>query len=111
MHLQDGNPPLDVGAVEHYLAVEAAWAQESGVQHVGAVGGCYHYDVRLAVEPVHLHQYLVQRLVPLVLGSCVACPTVASHGVNLINEDNAGGVTLGLLEQVADAAATHPHDN
>src|SRR5438105_8707890 len=111
MDLQDGNAALDVGAVKHYLAVKAAWAQQGGVQHVGTVGGCYHYDVRLAVEPVHLHQYLVQRLVPLVLRSRMACPTGASYCVNLINEDNAGGVALSLVEEVPDAAGTNPDEH
>ncbi len=37
--LQDGHAALDVGAVEHDLAVEAAGAQQRRVEHVGAVGG------------------------------------------------------------------------
>ena len=104
MHLQDGLAAVDVGPVQHHLAVEAAGAQQGRVQDVGPVGGRQDDDVGVGVEAVHLHQDLVQRLLALVVGAAQAGAAVAADGVQLVDEDDAGRVLLGLIEQVAHAA-------
>ena len=58
----------------------------------------------LDVEAVHLDQQLVQRLLALVVAAAQAGAAVAADGVDLVHEDDARGVRLGLLEQVAHAA-------
>src|ERR687893_786452 len=92
-----------VWAADHDLAVEAAWAKQRGVEDVRAVGGRDEDDVVLHLEAVHLHQELVQRLLTLVVAAAEAGAAVATHRVDLVHEDDAGGVLLGLLEQVAHA--------
>ena len=101
--LEDLRAALAVGAVDHDLAVEAARAQQRGVEDVRAVGGRDEDDVVLHLEAVHLDEQLVERLLALVVTAAHAGAAVAADGVDLVHEDDAGGVLLGLLEQVAHA--------
>ena len=96
--------PVDVGVGHHHLAVEAARTQQGRVEHVGAVGGGDQDDALVGLEAVHLHQQLVQRLLALVVAAAQARAAMAADGVDLVDEDDAGGVLLGLLEHVAHAA-------
>ena len=102
--VEDLAPALDVGAVEDDLAVEAARAQERGVEDVGAVGGGDDDDVRVRVEAVHLDQDLVQGLLALVVRAAEPGAALPADRVDLVDEDDARAVALGLLEQVAHAA-------
>ena len=96
--------PLQVGRVDADLAVEAAGAQQRGVEDVGTVGRRDQDDVGLDVEAVHLDEQLVERLLALVVAAAHAGAAVAADGVDLVDEDDGRRVLLGLLEQVAHAA-------
>ena len=95
---------LEVGRVDADLAVEAAGAQQRGVEDVGAVRRRDEDDVRLGVEAVHLDEQLVQRLLALVVPAAEAGAAVAADRVDLVDEDDGRRVLLGLVEQVAHAA-------
>jgi hypothetical protein len=101
--LEDLRAALAVGAVDGDLAVEAAGAQQRRVEDVGPVGGGDQDDVVLRLEAVHLDEQLVERLLALVVAAAEAGAAVAADGVDLVHEDDAGAVLLGLLEQVAHA--------
>ena len=101
--LEDLRAALAVGAVDGDLAVEAARAQQRRVEDVGPVGGRDHDDVVLRLEAVHLDEQLVERLLALVVTAAEAGAAVAPDGVDLVHEDDAGAVLLGLLEEVAHA--------
>jgi hypothetical protein len=103
VHLEDLGAALAVGTVHRDLAVEATGAQQRRVEDVGPVGGRDHDDVVLRLEAVHLDQQLVERLLALVVAAAETGAAVAPDGVDLIHEDDAGAVLLGLLEQVANA--------
>ena len=94
----------EVGGVDADLAVEAAGAQQRRVEHVGPVGGGDQDHAAADVEAVHLDQQLVEGLLALVVAAAHAGAAVAADGVDLVDEDDRGGVLLGLLEQVADPA-------
>ena len=102
--LEDLLAALAVGAVDDDLAVEAAGPQQRRVEDVGPVGGGDQDDVVLHLEAVHLDEELVQGLLALVVTAAHAGAAVAADGVDLVHEDDAGRVLLGLLEEVADAA-------
>ena len=72
VHLEDLEPALEVGAVHHHPAVEAAGAEQGGIQHVGAVGGGDQDHAFVAFEAVHLHQQLVEGLLALVVAAAQA---------------------------------------
>ena len=67
VHAQDLLAPQQVGPVHDDLTVEAARPHERRVQDVGAVRGGHDDDALAGVEPVHLDQQLVQRLLALVV--------------------------------------------
>ena len=88
--LEDLLAALQVGPVDHDLAVEAAGAQQRGVEDLRPVGGGQEDDALLRVEAVHLGQELVERLLPLVVAAHHgADASRLSHGVQLVDEDDA----------------------
>ena len=101
--LEDLRAPLAVRPVDDHLAVEAARPQQRRVEDVGPVRGGDQDDVVLHLEAVHLDQQLVQRLLALVVAAAEAGAAVTADGVDLVHEDDAGRVLLGLLEEVTHA--------
>ena len=67
VHAQDRSAPGHVRGLDGHLTVEAARAQQRGVEHVRAVGSGDEDDVGRGVEAVHLHQQLVEGLLALVV--------------------------------------------
>ena len=104
VHVEDLLAPDAVRPVDDDLAVEAPGAKEGRVEDVGPVGGRDQDHVVLHLEAVHLDEELVQRLLALVVAAAHAGAAMAADGVDLVHEDDAGRVLLGLLEQVANAA-------
>ena len=102
--LEDRAAAADVRPVEHHVAVEAARAEQRGVEDVGPVGGRDHDHVLVGLESVHLDEELVEGLLALVVTTAEAGATLASDRVDLVHEDDARRVLLGLVEEVADAA-------
>ena len=103
VHLQDLLAAGDVRVGHDDLAVEAAGTQQRGVEHVRAVGGGDDDDAFVGLEAVHLDEQLVQRLLALVVAAAEAGAAVPADGIDLVDEDDAGRVLLGLLEHVAHA--------
>ncbi len=85
------------------LAVEAAGPQQRRVEDVGPVGGRDQDDALALAEAVHLDEQLVEGLLAFVVAAAEAGAALAADGVDLVDEDDARAVLLGLLEQV-----THP---
>ena len=92
-----------VGPVDDDLTVEAAGAEQRRVEDVGPVRRCDQDDVVLQLEPVHLDEELVQRLLALVVAAAEAGAAMAADRVDLVHEDDARRRLLRLLEQVAHA--------
>ena len=111
MNPEDSLASLHVGEVDHHLTVEAPRAQECRIEDVGTVGRGKEDDPLVGLEPVHLDQQRVQGLLPLVVATAQPGATVPSHGVDLVDEDDAGRVRLPLLEEVADPGRTHSHEH
>ncbi len=100
---EDALAALHVRTVDDDAAVEAARAEERRVEDVGPVGGRDEDDALVRLEAVHLHEELVEGLLALVVPAAEAGAAVAADGVDFVDEDDAGGVLLALLEEVADA--------
>ena len=93
-----------------YLSVKASGAEQRLVEYIYAIGGGQDDNTAIRAESVHLRQQLVERALAFVVtahgGSLGTCP---SHGVYLINEDDAGRLLLGLAEEIAYARRAHAH--
>src|SRR5262249_2427017 len=90
-----------IGKRNHHTAIEAAGPQQGRIKNVRAVGGRDQDYAFVGLKAVHLHQQLVERLLALVVPAAQTCATMAAHGVNFVDEDDARRVLLALLKQVA----------
>ena len=108
---QDLLAALEVGQLHGHPAVKATGAGEGRVQRLRAVGGGQNDDAVVVLKAIHLGQQLVQGLLPLVVAAVLAAVALLANGVDLINEDDAGGFLLGLLEQVTDFGSAHAHEH
>ena len=113
MDLEDLHAALAVGRLDRDAAVEAPRAQQRRVEDLGAVRGAEDDHVRAGLEPVHLGQDLVERLLALVVPAADPAHVArarAADRVELVDEDDRRRRLLGLLEQVAHARGAHAHD-
>ena len=107
--LEDGDAALEIGAVDDDAAVKAAGAQQGLVQDLGAVGRADDQDTLGGLETVHLGEQLIEGLLALLVASAVAGIAAAADGVDLIDENNAGRIFIGFLEQVADTGCAYAY--
>ena len=96
-HLEDLPPALDVRVRDLDVAVEPAGPDQRGVQRLREVGRPDHNQPLGRLEAIELDQHLVQRHLHVVL---VFRVTLASDGVNLVDEDDAGRVSFCGREEV-----------
>ena len=111
VYFQDCLPTRHVRQVQRDPAVEPPRPQQRRVQNVRPVRGRDYYDVRVRLKSVHLHQYLVQRLLAFVVPAAQSGAAMPSHCVNLVNEHNARRVALRLLKQVPDPCRAYAHEH
>mmetsp|Transcript_39127 Transcript_39127/g.61569 ORF Transcript_39127/g.61569 Transcript_39127/m.61569 type:complete len:482 (+) Transcript_39127:648-2093(+) len=109
VHLQDLFPSLDVRQPHGHAAIEAPRPQQGVVQDVGTIGGGHHDDSAVPFEAVHLCQDLIQGLLALIVATAHAGAALPADGVDLIDEDDAGRLLLGLLEDITDPGGTNAH--
>ena len=102
--LEDLQAPGDIGKRDGDLAIEASGSDERGVEHIGAVGRGDNDDAVARAESVHLDENGVEGLLAFVVAAAgEPAAATTTDGVDLVEEDDAGGGVLGLLEQVTDA--------
>ena len=103
---------LHVGKSHLDLAVETPGAHQRLVEDVGAVRSRKHDDARIGLEAVHLRQELVQSLLPLIVAREPGVLAAgAADGVDLVDEDDARGLLLGLLEEVSHTRGAHADEH
>ena len=100
---QDLLAAAHVGLVDEHLAIEAAGAEQGRVEHLGTVGRAHDDDALARVEAVHLGEELVERLLALLVAAHRRLDADLAERVELVDEDDAGRLGLGLGEQIADA--------
>ena len=88
--LQDRKPSAPVGRTDVDLPVEAARAEQGGIENVLAVGRGDDDDALVGRETVHL--------------DAEASAALTADRIDLIDEDDGRGHPLGLLKEVADTA-------
>lgn len=99
---EDLQPAHLVGQRNLNLAIQPAGTQQSRVQRVGTIRR--HDDLGLAevVEAVQLVEQLHERPLDLPVGTSALGEATAADGVDLVHEDDAGLVLLGVAKHLAD---------
>ena len=111
MDLQDFLAPQDIRIWHDDLPIETARTQQRGVKHVRTVRGGDEDDPLVRLEPVHLDEKLVQRLLALVIAATETSAAMPADRVDFVDEDDARRILFGLLEHVPDAARADPHEH
>ncbi len=106
MHFEDRKPALDVRCIDGHLAIEAARTHQSGIQNIRTVGGRDDDDAAVALETIHFGEQLIEGLLALIVAAADAGTPLTADGIDLIDEDQAGAVFLGFLEQIPDTTGT-----
>mmetsp|Transcript_18983 Transcript_18983/g.38704 ORF Transcript_18983/g.38704 Transcript_18983/m.38704 type:complete len:220 (-) Transcript_18983:247-906(-) len=106
MEAQDISAALDVRVRHHHVTVEPPGAGESLVEDFGEVGRRYHHYPFGGVEAIHFSEQLVQRHAHVLL--VLRIPR-GSDGVDFVDEEDAGGLAFGGVEEVAHSPRAHPH--
>ena len=109
VNFQNSDAPLQIRPVHDDPAVKTAGTQQRLIQDLGSVGGSEHKDTLGRLKAVHLREQLVQGLFSLLVSAAVLGITAAADGVDLVDKDDAGGVLVGFLEQVADTGRTYAY--
>ena len=69
-------------------------------------------DTRIALKAIHFREQLVQGLLPFVVSAVAGtCASLLTDCIDLIDEDDAGCLLLGLLEQVTDLGSAHADEH
>lgn len=97
---------FDIRQADGDVAVETARTHQRRVQNVRTVGGRNDHNAVVVGHTVHFHQQLVQGLLAFVIAAAHAGTALAAHGIDFVNEQNAGCILLGVAEHVTDTAGT-----
>src|SRR6202041_2956485 len=108
MHAQNFFAPAHIRTAHYDSPVKATGAQQRRIQHVRTVRRGHQNDAFVRFEPVHLHQQLIQGLLALVMATTQAGSAVPSHGIDLVDKDDAGSILLTLFEQITHPAPAEP---
>src|SRR5204863_7898701 len=102
MHPQNLFASFYVRKVDRDLPVETTRSQQRWVENVRAVCCGDDNDTFLGVEPVHLYQQGIERLLALIMSTADTVTAMAAYSVNFIDENNTRRGLLALLEHIAN---------
>ena len=72
MHSENLLTSFDIRRTDHHLTVKTPWSQQSRIQNFRPVCSGNNDNAEVHRKTIHLHQQLIQRLVPLITGSTAA---------------------------------------
>ena len=102
MHAENARSTLEIWQADVDLSVESTRSEQCLVEYFRNVRGRQDNDTFVAFESVHLRKQLVDGLLSLVVAHAEALRPLSTDRVELINEDDAWGVLLRLLEEIPD---------
>ena len=108
MNLENPCPARDVRAVDGNVSIEAAWPHQCRIKDIWSVGTREDDDVLLSSKPIHLHEQLVEGVLPLVVTpKATAFPSRLSNGIDLVNENNAWSNFSSFCKKLSDTFRTY----
>ena len=103
---------VEVGQINMYLTVETSCTHQGRVKHICTVGSREDDYSAIGAESIHLGEEGVECVLTLVVASHSRILAAgASHGINLVDEDDARRLLLSLSEEVAHTACSHSHEH
>src|SRR5699024_10029747 len=63
----------------------------------------------VTLKPIHLHQQLVKGLLSLIMTPAEASTTLTPNSINLIDENDTGGMLLRVFKHVPHQRGTYPY--
>ena len=97
---------LTVGVLEENLAVNTTRSDKSGIQCFNLVSGHDDLDITTVVETIELVQKLKHGTLNFTLATRCGLVTLGTDSINLINEDDTGGVLGSDLEELSHESRT-----
>ena len=91
----------NVRPVDQHVAIEASRAEQGRVERFRPVGGGHHDHAAVGIHAVHFDQQRVEGLLAFVVAADDARAAGLAQGVELVDENDAGGLGHRLLEHVA----------
>ena len=85
--------------------------KERRVKDLGPVGGRHDDHAGARLEPVHVRQQLVERLLALVVGPEPTGAPPAPDGIDLVDEDDGRGTLAGIGEKVPYPRRAHADEH
>ena len=111
VNIQNRFAAADVGPIDQHVAIEAAGPQQRRIERFRPVRRGQHDHAAVGVETVHLDQQGIERLLAFVVPAHDARAARLAQSIQLVDENDAGGLALGLLEHVADAGSSHADEH
>ena len=111
MDAQNLFPPADVRTADYHATVKSSRTQQRRIEHVRPVGGSHQNDALVGLEAIHLNQQLIQSLLALIVSAAKSGAPVTPYRIDFVNKNNAGGILLALLKQVAHPAGTNANEH
>ena len=101
MHAQDRLPAQHLGPIDHDRAIEATGPQQRRIERFGPIGRGHQDHAAVGIEAIHLDEEGVECLFAFVVSAHGAVAAGLAHGVEFVDEDDAGSAGIGLGEQIA----------
>ncbi len=109
MHLKDCFPAADIRTAHRHLAVKTPRTQDCRVKDIHPVGCSHHDDALVHAKSIHLHQKLVQCLLPLVMSAAHTGAAASGNRIDLVDKHDTRRILLRLFKQVADTGRAHAY--
>ncbi len=111
MNFENRLATSQIGEFHRDTPVETSRAQERLVQRFGPIGGGEDNNAFVGLESIHLAEQLVEGLLALVVAAVDSRVARFTDGVDLVDEHDAGGFFLSLLEQIPHPRGAHAHEH
>src|ERR671930_1395523 len=100
MDAEDTFAARAVRQADLHVAIETARPEKNRIRHVRTVRRRENDDLVPVVEPIHLDQELVERLLALVVHGADTSASSATDSIQLVDEDDGWRGHLGLSEEI-----------
>ncbi len=105
-------PSIQVWPVYQDMAIEPSRPEQCRIQYFRPIGRRHDDDPFPGIKPIHLRKELVEGLLPLIMAAANRTNSPGfSQSIQLVNENDAGSLLLGLGKEVPDPSSPNTHEH